>query len=224
MAYGQDPGDAGLVEADLAGTPLAQFERWYAEAGAAGLPEPNAMVLATVDPSGSPSVRTVLLKDADRRGFVFYTNYGSRKALQIAADPHVALVFAWHPMARQVAVRGRAEKVPVEESAAYFAVRPLGVADRRLGQQAVRAAELPRGSRAALGPSSRSAGRTPAAPTTCRCRRTGAASSCDRSRWSSGRGRPSRLHDRLVYVPREPGSGFPGLDDDAAWRVLRRQP
>ncbi|MEY4322981.1 MAG: hypothetical protein RL410_762 [Actinomycetota bacterium] len=113
-----------LTEADLADTPLAQFERWFAEASA--LPEPNAMSLATVNAHGQPSVRHVLLKQADERGFVFYTNYESNKGQDIAANPHVAIVFPWFAMFRQVLVRGRAEKVSRAESLEYFNQRPYG--------------------------------------------------------------------------------------------------
>jgi len=114
-----------LDEAELARDPLSQFRRWYDDAVAAALPEPNAMVLATTDVHGAPSARTVLLKQADARGFVLYTSYGSRKAAELAAG-RAALLFPWHPMDRQVAVRGLAEKVSREESAAYFATRPWG--------------------------------------------------------------------------------------------------
>ncbi|MEY4348597.1 MAG: pyridoxamine 5-phosphate oxidase [Actinomycetota bacterium] len=113
-----------LTEADLAANPLEQFERWFTEAAA--LPEPNAMSLATVDAAGRPGIRHVLLKQADDRGFVFYTNYESAKGQDIAANPNVAIVFPWFAMFRQVIVRGRAEKVSREESLEYFNQRPHG--------------------------------------------------------------------------------------------------
>ena len=104
--------------------PYRQFERWFQQTCAAGLSEPNAMTLATVDTDGQPTLRTVLLKLFDRDGFVFYTNYGSRKAQQIAVNSRVALLFPWVKLARQVAITGVAEKVSLAESARYFASRP----------------------------------------------------------------------------------------------------
>lgn len=104
--------------------PYGQFERWFQETCNAGLSEPNAMTLATVGADGQPTLRTVLLKLFDRDGFVFYTNYGSRKARQIAENSRVALLFPWVKLARQVAITGVAEKVSLAESARYFASRP----------------------------------------------------------------------------------------------------
>ena len=104
--------------------PYRQFERWFEQTCAAGLSEPNAMTLATVGADGQPTLRTVLLKLFDHDGFVFYTNYGSRKARQIAVNSRVALLFPWVKLARQVAVTGVAEKVSLAESARYFASRP----------------------------------------------------------------------------------------------------
>ena len=104
--------------------PYRQFERWFEQTCAAGLSEPNAMTLATVGADGQPTLRTVLLKLFDRDGFVFYTNYGSRKARQIAVNSRVALLFPWVKLARQVAITGVAEKVSLAESARYFASRP----------------------------------------------------------------------------------------------------
>jgi pyridoxamine 5'-phosphate oxidase len=117
---------AGLSEADLAADPLDQLARWLQDALDAGLPEPNAMVVATVDGDGRPSARTVLLKGLDARGPVFYTNLLSRKGRALAADPRVAVVFPWHPMARQVHIEGEAEPVSREETQAYFDTRPYG--------------------------------------------------------------------------------------------------
>ena len=115
-----------LDVADVDPDPLAQFERWFAEAVAAGVPEPNAMGVSTVGPDGAPSVRYVLLKGVDERGFQFFTNYGSRKGREIEGNPHVALVFRWFALARQVTVAGSARRLPDEESDAYFATRPRG--------------------------------------------------------------------------------------------------
>ena len=104
--------------------PFVQFERWFQEATRADVPEPNAMSLATVGADGQPTLRTVLLKFFDRQGFVFFTNYGSRKAQQIQENHQVALLFPWIKQARQVAISGTAEKISTAESARYFASRP----------------------------------------------------------------------------------------------------
>ena len=116
---------AGLRREDLDPDPIAQFRRWLTEAMAAELPEPNAMVLATSDGSRCSS-RTVLLKAFDERGFVFFTNYGSRKARDIAAQDQVSLLFPWYAIERQVGILGRAERISTAESLAYFASRPRG--------------------------------------------------------------------------------------------------
>ncbi|MDX9835367.1 MAG: pyridoxamine 5'-phosphate oxidase [Desulfobulbus sp.] len=104
--------------------PYHQFERWFQETCNAGLSEPNAMTLATVGDDAQPTLRTVLLKLFDENGFVFYTNYGSCKARQIASNHRVALLFPWVKLARQVAITGVAEKVSVAESTRYFITRP----------------------------------------------------------------------------------------------------
>ncbi|MGQ0844823.1 MAG: pyridoxamine 5'-phosphate oxidase [Sporichthyaceae bacterium] len=116
----------GLDVTDLAADPIAAFAAWLSEVDAAGLPEPNAMVVSTVGADGAPSSRMTLLKDVDEQGFVFFTNYTSRKAGEIDANPAVSLLFPWHGLRRQVIVRGRAGRVAPEESAAYFASRPHG--------------------------------------------------------------------------------------------------
>ena len=115
----------GLRRGDLAADPVAQFRKWFGEAVAAELVEPNAMVLATTD-GKRPSTRTVLLKAYDERGFVFFTNYESRKAREIAADANVSLLFPWYPLERQVGIIGRAERISAAESLAYFTSRPHG--------------------------------------------------------------------------------------------------
>ena len=112
--------------ADVFPAPLAQFEAWFEDVLAAKLPEPNAMVIATATKVGQPSARHVLLKQADARGFVFYTNYDSRKGRELQENPKASLVFPWFAMYRQVVVIGRVEKVSREESAEYFATRPHG--------------------------------------------------------------------------------------------------
>ena len=114
-----------LRRADLDADPVAQFRRWFDQAVAAALDEPNAMVLGTSD-GVRPSARTVLLKAFDARGFVFFTHYESRKATEIAAHPEVSLLFPWYGLERQVAILGRAERISAAESLAYFLSRPFG--------------------------------------------------------------------------------------------------
>jgi pyridoxamine 5'-phosphate oxidase len=114
----------GLRRGDLQPNPLDQFRKWLKEAVAANLSDPSAMCLATVDASGQPSQRIVLLKGFDRRGFVFYTNFNSRKARDIAANPKVSLHFPWQMLERQVIVYGRVEQLTQEESRSYFRTRP----------------------------------------------------------------------------------------------------
>jgi pyridoxamine 5'-phosphate oxidase len=116
----------GLAEADLAADWYTQFHRWLADAVAYGLPEPNAMVVATADPRGRPSARIVLLKGYDDRGLVFYTNYDSRKGVEVLANPYASLVFPWFAMQRQVVVCGSVAPVDRSETEAYFASRPRG--------------------------------------------------------------------------------------------------
>ena len=115
----------GLRRGDLHADPVEQFRKWFGEAASAGLIEPNAMVLGTTD-GIRPSARTVLLKAYDDSGFVFFTNYESRKAREIAAHPEVSLLFPWYSLERQVGILGRAERISAAESLAYFASRPHG--------------------------------------------------------------------------------------------------
>jgi pyridoxamine 5'-phosphate oxidase len=111
---------------DLDRDPLRQFQTWFGEAAEAGVEVPEAMALATATPDGRPSARMVLLKAADERGFAFHTNYESRKGEELAANPRAALLFHWRPAGRQVRVEGPVERVPAEESEAYFRTRPTG--------------------------------------------------------------------------------------------------
>ncbi|MFH8609267.1 pyridoxamine 5'-phosphate oxidase [Streptomyces sp. NPDC018029] len=203
----------GLSEAELPAAPMDQFALWFKEAARDkdAVPEPNAMVVSTADEAGRPSSRTVLLKGFDERGFVFYTNYGSRKARELAANPHVSLLFPWHAVARQVIVSGTAERVGREETVAYFRTRPHG---SQLGawasaQSSVLAsrAELDR-AYADLAARYPEGEQVPAPPD-----------------WGGFRVRPQavefwqgrvdRLHDRLRYVRTEDGSG---------WRIERLSP
>jgi len=115
---------SGLLEKDLARDPFRQFDKWFQEAQAAKLVEPNAMTLATATRDGRPSARTVLLKGVDGRGFVFYTNYESRKGRDLAENPRATLLLPWLALERQVIIEGTVSKITREESAAYFHSRP----------------------------------------------------------------------------------------------------
>jgi pyridoxamine 5'-phosphate oxidase len=116
----------GLDEGMLAADPHDQFDRWMADVIEAGLPEPTAMVLATVSAAGQPRARTVLLKGHDKNGFTFFTNRTSRKGTDLDEVPRASLLFPWHAIHRQVIVEGTVTKVPAEASAAYFRTRPRG--------------------------------------------------------------------------------------------------
>lgn len=195
-----------LLESSALASPFDQFARWFNEAIAAGVAEPNAMTLATVNAQGQPSARTVLVKGYDENGFTFFTNYESRKAQDLAANDRAALLFFWQPLERQVRIEGRIEKVAPEESDAYFASRPVG---SRLGAWASEQSRPT--TREAL--QAREAefaekfGQSPPRP----------------PHWGGYRmrpeafefwqGRPSRLHDRLAYQAQPDG-----------WRIVRLAP
>lgn len=117
---------SGLSRDNLATDPLDQFETWYTQAIDSGIPEPNALTLATADADGQPYARTVLLKIYDQQGFVFFTNYGSAKARQLAANERVAMLFPWIALGRQVKIIGSAARITTAESFKYFASRPRG--------------------------------------------------------------------------------------------------
>jgi pyridoxamine 5'-phosphate oxidase len=124
--YGAGPQRSGLREADLAPTWVEQFDRWFADVVSAGLPEPNAMVVATADVDGAPDARLVLMKGYDVSGFVFVGSYASAKGAQLAVNPRAALVFPWHAVQRQVRVVGRVERVGDAASDALWDPRPRG--------------------------------------------------------------------------------------------------
>ncbi|WP_448532764.1 pyridoxamine 5'-phosphate oxidase [Parathermosynechococcus lividus] len=115
-----------LLETQVAANPLHQFQVWFTDAVNAELPEPNAMTLATIGLDGMPAARVVLLKELDERGFVFFTNYRSRKGQELAHTPKAALVFWWAELERQVRIEGTVERISAAESDHYFATRPLG--------------------------------------------------------------------------------------------------
>jgi pyridoxamine 5'-phosphate oxidase len=199
---------AGLDKADVDPDPIVQFHEWFENAVEADLHEPNAMILATATADGKPSARTVLLKGYDERGFVFYTNYEGRKAVELESNPRAALVFYWGELVRQVRVEGTVSRVSVEESDEYFASRPRG---SRLGAWASEQSRVVDGRRTLEQKlhslqaeyENREVPRPPF--------------------WGGYRvepeaiefwqGREDRLHDRLVY-----------RREDGAWRIERLQP
>jgi pyridoxamine 5'-phosphate oxidase len=198
---------AGLAEADASPDPLLQFERWFKDALAAGLPLANAMTLATVSPEGKPDARIVLLKGVEGGGFVFYTNYQSRKGRQLATKPGACLVFFWTQLERQIRIEGTVGKVTAAESDKYFASRPAGA---RLSASASAQSEIVR-DRAFLEDQVRKVktvhGDNPPRP----------------AHWGGYRvvpqriefwqGRENRLHDRLLYTSVQ-----------GAWKIERLAP
>jgi len=125
-ALRQKYGEEGLDHENLNSDPLLQFQTWYQQAIDSGMAEPNGMCLATATATAAPSLRTVLMKSYDKNGFIFYTNFGSRKSKQMAENKHVSLIFPWISLHRQVIIEGSAEKISTAESMKYFATRPRG--------------------------------------------------------------------------------------------------
>jgi pyridoxamine 5'-phosphate oxidase len=128
-----------LNEKSVSKDPFEQFDRWFRDAMKSRLPEPNAMIISTVSGAENPSVRTVLLKNYDNRGFVFYTNYGSKKGKELGENPKAAILFLWKELERQVRITGRAVKTTKEESEEYFRSRPI---ESQLGAWASKQSEV----------------------------------------------------------------------------------
>ena len=204
----KDYSHATLTEAEVDPDPVVQFAAWFQEAMQAGIPEANAMSVATVGADGRPSSRILLIKDFNQQGFTWFTNYASRKGRDLEAHPHAALLFHWVELERQVRIEGRVERLPASQSDAYFHSRPLKsrlgavasaqsepIADRSMLEQRFRQAEAEYGDQPERPPHWGGYRLIP-------------------DRMEFWQGRPSRLHDRIVYTRHGEGP----------WRRERLQP
>lgn len=204
----KDYSHATLTEAEVDPDPVVQFAAWFQEAMQAGIPEANAMSVATVGADGRPSSRILLIKDFNQQGFTWFTNYASRKGRDLEAHPHAALLFHWVELERQVRIEGRVERLPAAQSDAYFHSRPLKsrlgavasaqsepIADRSMLEQRFRQAEAEYGDQPERPPHWGGYRLIP-------------------DRMEFWQGRPSRLHDRIVYTRHGEGP----------WRRERLQP
>jgi pyridoxamine 5'-phosphate oxidase len=202
-------GRGALRKAEVANDPIVQFEKWFAEAHAGGVLEPNAMTVATADASGKPSARTILMKGFDQRGFVFYTNYDSRKGRELDANPRAALLFFWPALERQVRIEGEISKVSQQESEEYFHSRPR---DSQIGALASQQSQT-------------IASREELENRHAQIEKIHSAQPLPLPEYWGGyrlkpqavefwQGRPGRLHDRLLYERQANGS----------WRIGRLQP
>jgi pyridoxamine 5'-phosphate oxidase len=196
-----------LTERDVDADPIRQFEKWFEQALRSGMTEPNAMTLATSTRDGHPSARIVLLKSVDASGFVFFTDYRSRKGSELEANPHVSLCFWWGDLQRQVRVTGTVARATRQESEAYFRTRPHGsrigawashqsasLASREVLEKEVARLELAHPGDVPLPPHWGGYRVTP-------------------DSFEFWQGRPSRLHDRIVYARA-----------DGTWRIGRLSP
>jgi pyridoxamine 5'-phosphate oxidase len=198
-----------LLESDVSGDPFAQFAKWFAEAQAAGILEPNAMTLATADAGGAPSARTMLLKEVGGGAFVFYTNYLGRKGRELGSNPRAAMVFFWGLLERQVRIEGRVEKNSRAESEKYFHARPresqIGAWASEQSQAIDSREELERRDAEI---EAKFAGKPVPLPDSWGGYRL------IPSTLEFWQGRPGRLHDRIVYLRQA----------DDSWQIRRLQP
>lgn len=199
---------ASLSETEVDKDPIRQFSLWFEQATKAGVPEPNAMSLATANSQGRPSSRIVLIKGYDRRGFCWFTNYDSKKGDDLTENPYAALLFHWVQLERQVRIEGKVEKLSEQESDRYFNSRPLGSRQSALASQQSQSIESREALEARLADVVAQYADQPPRP----------------EHWGGYRlvpdrlefwqGRSSRLHDRIVY----------SLNSDGSWALSRLQP